>query len=144
MKSRPHDEAMAELYRSDPALALDVVNGILVDDDQAELRTALRHMTKAFGGVQAVAEQSHLNPAQPCRMVSHTITERLMSRRKIKKAVSKTIESLCHDLATLHKAGAISKVTMREFDTICHARTSRALNRAAHRKQRDATGGAEE
>jgi len=33
--------------------------------------------------------------------------------------VSKIIESLRGDLATLHEAGAISKVTMREFDAIC-------------------------
>jgi len=33
--------------------------------------------------------------------------------------VSKIIESLRDDLATLHKVGAINKVTMREFDAIC-------------------------
>jgi len=31
----------------------------------------------------------------------------------------KIIESLRDDLAALHEAGAISKVTMREFDAIC-------------------------
>jgi len=33
--------------------------------------------------------------------------------------VSKIIESLRDDLSALHQAGAISKVTMREFDAIC-------------------------
>jgi len=33
--------------------------------------------------------------------------------------VSNIIESLRGDLAALHKAGAVSKVTMREFETIC-------------------------
>nr|WP_249434202.1 DNA-binding transcriptional regulator [Enterobacter bugandensis] len=33
--------------------------------------------------------------------------------------VSKIIESLRGDLAALQEAGAISKVTMREFDAIC-------------------------
>ncbi|MCB5362984.1 DNA-binding transcriptional regulator [Pusillimonas sp. CC-YST705] len=33
--------------------------------------------------------------------------------------MSKIIESLRGDLAALHEAGAISKVTMREFDEIC-------------------------
>ena len=33
--------------------------------------------------------------------------------------MSKIIESLRGDLATLHEAGAIPKVTMREFDAIC-------------------------
>jgi len=32
---------------------------------------------------------------------------------------SKIIESLRDDLAALHEAGAISKVTMREFDAVC-------------------------
>ncbi|MCK9508873.1 MAG: addiction module antidote protein, partial [Pigmentiphaga sp.] len=35
MRSRKHDEAMAELYRNDPALALDVINDILEEGDQA-------------------------------------------------------------------------------------------------------------
>ncbi|NVZ11658.1 DNA-binding transcriptional regulator [Allochromatium humboldtianum] len=33
--------------------------------------------------------------------------------------MSKIIESLRDDLTALHKAGAISKITMREFDAIC-------------------------
>lgn len=70
MKSRPDEEAMAELYRGDPAFALDVLNSILADGDQAELLIALRHMTKAFGGVHAVAEQAQLNPTQLYRTLS--------------------------------------------------------------------------
>ncbi|CAM4333763.1 Transcriptional regulator [Bordetella tumbae] len=35
--------------------------------------------------------------------------------------MSKIIESLRDDLRTLHEAGAISKVTMRQFDAICPA-----------------------
>lgn len=70
MKSREHDEAMAELYRSDPALALNVINGILEDGDQAELLTVLRQLAQAFGGVQAVAKQAQLNPTQLYRTLS--------------------------------------------------------------------------
>lgn len=33
--------------------------------------------------------------------------------------MNKIIESLRDDLAALHKAGAITKVTMREFDAYC-------------------------
>lgn len=33
--------------------------------------------------------------------------------------MSKIIESLRSDMATLHHVGAISKVTMRDFDAIC-------------------------
>lgn len=49
---------------------------------------------------------------------------------------SKIIESLRGDLAALHKAGAIGKVTMREFDTICPAPV-RELSAADIRRLRE-------
>ena len=61
---------MAGLYRDDPALALEVLNGILEDGDQAELLTVLRQLAQAFGGVQTVAEQARLNPTQLYRTLS--------------------------------------------------------------------------
>ena len=66
MKSRVHDEAMATLYRNDPAFARQVINDILEDEnsDQGELLIVLRQMTKAFGGVQVVAEQAKLITTQ--------------------------------------------------------------------------------
>lgn len=70
MRSRPHDDAMAELFRNDPAFALDVVNGILEDGDQSELLTVLRQLAQACGGVRAVAEQAQLNPTQLYRTLS--------------------------------------------------------------------------
>lgn len=69
-RSRPHEEAMAELYRGDPSLAVDMINAILEDGDQAELLTVLRHLTRAFGGVQTVAEHARLNPTQLYRTLS--------------------------------------------------------------------------
>lgn len=56
LKDRTHDEAMAEVFREDPAYAIQLLNSILEDGDQSELLITLRQMTKAFGGVQAVAE----------------------------------------------------------------------------------------
>ena len=70
MRSRPHDDAMAELFRDDPALALEVINGILADGDQAELMTVLRQLAQAVGGVQTVAAQAHLNTTQLYRTLS--------------------------------------------------------------------------
>lgn len=72
MKSRAHDDAMAELYRKDPEFARQVINDILEDEngDQGELLIVLRQMAKAFGGVQAVAQQAHLNPTQLYRTLS--------------------------------------------------------------------------
>lgn len=55
---------MAEMFRDDPAITLEVLNGILVDGGQAELLIVLRRLAQASGGVQAVAAQAHLNPTQ--------------------------------------------------------------------------------
>jgi probable addiction module antidote protein len=87
MKSRAHDEAMAELYRDDPEFALEVINSILEDGDQAELLIVLRQMTKAFGGVQAVADKAHLNPTQLYRTLSPTGNPALSSFSAILKAM---------------------------------------------------------
>ncbi len=87
MKDRPHDEAMAQLYRADPAYAVQLLNSILDDGDQAELLIALRQMAKAFGGVQAVAEQAHLNPTQLYRTLSPDGNPALSSFSAILKAM---------------------------------------------------------
>ncbi|KAG1246769.1 hypothetical protein G6F65_020514 [Rhizopus arrhizus] len=70
LRSRSHDEAMAEVYRSDPAFALELMNTILKDGDQADLLVMLRQLAQAFGGLQAVAAQAHLNPTQLYRTLS--------------------------------------------------------------------------
>lgn len=87
MRNSSHDEAMAELYRSDPALALDVINNILEEGDQAELLTVLRQLTQAFGGVQAVATQAHLNSTQLYRTLSPKGNPALNSLTAILKAM---------------------------------------------------------
>lgn len=87
MRSRPHDEAMAEMYRSDPELALDLINSILADGDQAELLIMLRQLTKAFGGIQAVAEQAQLNPTQLYRTLSPKGNPALSSLSAVLKAM---------------------------------------------------------
>ena len=87
MKSKPNDVAMVELYRDNLALALDVINGILEDGDQAELLVVLRQMAQAFGGVQAVAEQAHLNPTQLYRTLSPKGNPALSSLSAILKAM---------------------------------------------------------
>lgn len=87
MKSRSHDDAMAELYRNNPTLALEVINGILADGDQVELLVVLRQMAQAFGGMQAVAEQAHLNPTQLYRTLSPKGNPALNSLTAILKAM---------------------------------------------------------
>ena len=89
MKGRSHDEAMAEVYRKDPDFARQVINNIFGDEDgdQGELLIVLRQMTKAFGGVQTVAEQAHLNPTQLYRTLSPEGNPALSSLSAILKAM---------------------------------------------------------
>ena len=87
MKSRAHDDAMADLYLKDPEFALQVINNILEDGDQGELLIVLRQMTKAFGGVQTVADKAHLNPTQLYRTLSPTGNPALSNFSAILKAM---------------------------------------------------------
>lgn len=70
MKDKAHDEAMAEVFRADPAYAVELLNSILADGDQAELMVALRQIADAHGGVYTVAREAHLNPTQLYRTLS--------------------------------------------------------------------------
>lgn len=56
------DEVVAALLRKDSSLAAQVLSEFLEEGNQGELLLALREMTKAFGGVQNIAEQVGLNP----------------------------------------------------------------------------------
>ena len=87
MKDKAHDDAMAELYRDDPAYAINLLNSILEDGDQGELLIALRQMAQAFGGVPAIAEQAHLNPTQLYRTLSTQGNPALSSFSAILKAM---------------------------------------------------------
>lgn len=48
MRSRANDEAMAEMYRDDPAFALMLVNSILEDGDEWELQVVSRQILLAM------------------------------------------------------------------------------------------------
>ena len=52
MRSRSHDDAMAELYRSDPVMAIETINAILADGDPAELRIVMRQLALAYPPAQ--------------------------------------------------------------------------------------------
>ena len=87
MRDRNHDEAMADMFKQDPAYALELLNSILQDGEQGELLIALRQMTKAFGGVQSVAERANLNPTQLYRTLSEQGNPELRSLSAILKAM---------------------------------------------------------
>jgi probable addiction module antidote protein len=89
MRDRSHDDAMAELYEEDPALALAVLNDILGDKtaEQGELLIALRQMTKAFGGVKGIAKQAELNPNQLYRTLSEQGNPELQTLTAVLRAM---------------------------------------------------------
>ncbi len=87
MKDREHDDAMAEMFRDDPAYAVLLLNSILQDGDQSELLVTLRQMTKAFGGLQTVAETAHLSTTQLYRTLSPDGNPVLSSLSAILKAM---------------------------------------------------------
>jgi probable addiction module antidote protein len=87
MRDRNHDESMSELLKEDPAYALELLNSILEDGEQGELLIVLRQMTKAFGGVQHVAEKANLNPTQLYRTLSEDGNPELRSLSAILKAM---------------------------------------------------------
>ena len=87
MRDRTHDDAMAEIFRDDPAYAVQLLNSILEEGDQSELLIALRQMTKAFGGVPAVAETAHLSTTQLYRTLSPDGNPVLSSLSAILKAM---------------------------------------------------------
>ncbi len=70
MRDRPFDDVMAEIFREDPEHAVELLNAILEDGDQAELMVALRQMSAAFGGVYGIAREANLNPTQLYRTLS--------------------------------------------------------------------------
>lgn len=70
VKDRSHDEAMAELFRDDPAFAAHYLDEILRDGGQTDLLVALRQLAQAFGGMGALAKQAEVNPTQIYRTLS--------------------------------------------------------------------------
>lgn len=70
MPTKNWDESMVETFREDPKYALALLDDILSDGDQGELLVFLRQLTKAFGGMQKVAEEAGLNPTQLYRTLS--------------------------------------------------------------------------
>lgn len=88
---RAHSEATVESFRRDPKFAAAYLNAVLEDGDRAELMTALRYMTEAFGGVSAVAQKTRLNTTTLYRTLSAKGNPELKSFMEIMKAVGMRI-----------------------------------------------------
>ena len=57
----PYDDVAVKMYKEDPALAAEMLNSCLEDGNLDELLIALRHMSKAFGGIPTVAKSTGLH-----------------------------------------------------------------------------------
>lgn len=88
---RTHDEATIESFRRDPKFAAAYLNAVLNDGDRAEIMTALRYLTEAFGGVSAIAEKTRLNTTTLYRTLSAKGNPELKSFMEIMKAVGMRI-----------------------------------------------------
>lgn len=87
MRDRSHDTAMAEVFRNDPAYAVELLNSILEDGDQGELMIALRQIAEAVGGVRNVAKSAELNPNQLYRTLSEKGNPEVRSLTAILRAM---------------------------------------------------------
>jgi probable addiction module antidote protein len=86
-KDRSHDDAMSEVFRKDPAYAVELLNSILEDGEHGELLIALRQMTKAFGGVAVIASKAKLNQTQLYRTLSEEGNPALNTLTAVLKAM---------------------------------------------------------
>ena len=57
----PYDDVAARMYAQDPQLAADMLNACLEDGEMEEFLIALRHITKAYGGLHEVARVTGLH-----------------------------------------------------------------------------------
>lgn len=59
--TKPFDNVAVAMYREDPELAAKMLNACLEDGSTEEFLLALRHVTKAFGGMHEVAKATGLH-----------------------------------------------------------------------------------
>lgn len=88
---RSHQEATVQSLRRDPKFAAAYLNAVMEDGDRAELMTALRYVTEAFGGVPAVARKTGLNATTLYRTLSPKGNPELKNFMDIMRAVGMRI-----------------------------------------------------
>lgn len=88
MKDRPHDDVVAQVFRENPAYAVEILNTILEQGDQDELLIALRQMIKAFTPSTTSAEVAELNDAHIHRALSPGASLEIRGLSEILKAMN--------------------------------------------------------
>ena len=87
MRDRKYEDFIAERYAKHPDEAVAMLNAVLEDGEPGEMLLILRFMTKAFGGMTAVAERAELNPTQLYRTLSADGNPSLSSLTAVLKAM---------------------------------------------------------
>jgi len=82
-----HEDALIQEMANDHELAAVYIDSVLADGDQAEVMLAIRRVTAAFGGVQAIAERAKLNPQSLYRTLSANGNPELKSLRALLAAM---------------------------------------------------------
>jgi probable addiction module antidote protein len=87
----PHDEAMAESLRKDPAFAASYLEFAMREGSREEFLIAMRHVAKAYGGIAKLAETTGLNENTLHRTLSAKGNPRLDTFVKVCNAVGMQI-----------------------------------------------------
>lgn len=85
--SRDHELATIESLRANPEFAAAYLDAVLDDGDQEEFLLALRRLSEACGGIQAVAAKARLNPTSLYRTLSARGNPELRSMRAVLRAL---------------------------------------------------------
>lgn len=88
MKDKLYDDVIAEVFRDDPALAVESLNTLLEEGcTQGELLVILRQLAQAQGGISQISARAGLNEKSLYRTLSGQGNPRLSSLNAILHAL---------------------------------------------------------
>lgn len=82
-----HEDTLIQEMATAPGLAAVYIESVLADGHRDEVMLAIRRVTAAFGGVQAVAERAKLNTQSLYRTLSTAGNPELKSLRALLAAM---------------------------------------------------------
>jgi len=106
MKDRSHDEAMAELFKEDQALAVGFLHGIFEDGDQEDLAAAVRQMDRA-----GLFDRTGVLYEVACDVLGAIITHH-------SEAIARERERPDPDLKAIEKIEALKRALKQERDDL--------------------------
>lgn len=101
---RCHDEAVIEMLRNDPSMALDYLRAAFDELDEEEGESAflmaLRHVVEAQGGMALVAERAKVSRESLYRALSPKGNPTLRTMTAVIKATGINFHDLTHQAST--------------------------------------------